>query len=239
MAKLTVTPIQSGYLSGAALNALLTDIAAAIENTLSRDGTSPNQLEADIDLNGYRILNSGDAGDEPDALITLEQLQDYIAAHSDGIVAVQIESFTAGVAQTVFNLTDIDYEVGANNLAVYVDGVRKFVDLDFTETDSETVTFLAGMSGGEEVVMLTNQFLGTTAVETHTHPWSQLTNLPSYATRWPAWTEVTGKPTEFAPEDHEHAAEDITSGRMADAQRGVYVQAAEPLDPLEGDLWAW
>lgn len=30
---------------------------AALENTLSRDGSGPNQMEAHLDLNGYRILN--------------------------------------------------------------------------------------------------------------------------------------------------------------------------------------
>lgn len=32
-------------------------IESAFENTLSRDGSTPNQMEADLDLNGHRILN--------------------------------------------------------------------------------------------------------------------------------------------------------------------------------------
>lgn len=35
-------------------------IEAAIEKTLSRDGTSPNQMEADFDMNHYKILNVKD-----------------------------------------------------------------------------------------------------------------------------------------------------------------------------------
>jgi hypothetical protein len=65
MAKLTLTNIQSGYASVDALNANFTAIESALENTLSRDGTSPNVLTADLDLNGNSILNaratSGDA----------------------------------------------------------------------------------------------------------------------------------------------------------------------------------
>jgi hypothetical protein len=34
-----------------------TDIEEALENTLSRDGTSPNSMEADLDMNSQRILN--------------------------------------------------------------------------------------------------------------------------------------------------------------------------------------
>lgn len=41
------------------------------------------------------------------------------------------------------------------------------------------------------------------AAASHTHPWSQLTGIPAYATRWPAWGEVTDKP-DLAPATHRH-----------------------------------
>lgn len=40
--------------------------------------------------------------------------------------------------------------------------------------------------------------------------WSWLSSIPVYATRWPVWTEVTGKPTTFAPAAHTHTWADIT-----------------------------
>lgn len=39
------------------INANSTLIEAAVENTLSRDGTAPNQMEADLDMNSNNILN--------------------------------------------------------------------------------------------------------------------------------------------------------------------------------------
>lgn len=57
MAKLTLSSIPSGYASAAAHNADNTAIETAIENTLSRDGTGPNQMNANLDMNGYAILN--------------------------------------------------------------------------------------------------------------------------------------------------------------------------------------
>jgi len=57
MAKLTLNNITSGYASTTALNDNFDLIETALENTLSRDGTSPNQMNADLDMNGYRILN--------------------------------------------------------------------------------------------------------------------------------------------------------------------------------------
>lgn len=58
MAKLTLTDITSGYASTTGLNTAFAAIEAALENTLSRDGTSPNQMSANLDLNGYAILNA-------------------------------------------------------------------------------------------------------------------------------------------------------------------------------------
>lgn len=41
----------------ATINANNDAIEVAFENTLSRDGTTPNQMEADLDMNGNRLLN--------------------------------------------------------------------------------------------------------------------------------------------------------------------------------------
>ena len=57
MSKLVLNNITSGYASTAALNANNDAIEAALENTLSRDGTSPNQMLSNLDMNGYAILN--------------------------------------------------------------------------------------------------------------------------------------------------------------------------------------
>lgn len=61
MAKLTLLDVANllGNPTSAAntLNVNNTRLETALENTLSRDGTSPNQMEADLDLNNNDILN--------------------------------------------------------------------------------------------------------------------------------------------------------------------------------------
>ena len=57
MAKLTLSNITSGYLPIATVNANWDLIETALENTLSRDGTSPNTMGANLDMNSYDILN--------------------------------------------------------------------------------------------------------------------------------------------------------------------------------------
>ena len=72
---------------------------------------------------------------------------------------VQEEVITATAGQTVFNLTTINYTPGTNSLAVYIDGVNQYVGDSYLETDSDTVTFTAGLHVGAEVKF-------TTAVQT-------------------------------------------------------------------------
>ena len=50
-------------------------LQAAIENTVSRDGTVPNYMDADLDLNSYRIINAGDPVGERD-VITLKYFEE-------------------------------------------------------------------------------------------------------------------------------------------------------------------
>jgi hypothetical protein len=57
MAKLTLTDVTSGYASTTAVNANNALIETALENTLSRDGTSPNAMLVDLDMNGHTLLN--------------------------------------------------------------------------------------------------------------------------------------------------------------------------------------
>lgn len=57
--KATLSTISTGYNSLATLNANLEAINDKLDNTVSRDGSSPNTMEADLDLNSNDILNAG------------------------------------------------------------------------------------------------------------------------------------------------------------------------------------
>lgn len=68
MAKYVPTPVANiggnPTAAGNTINDNFTDISTAIENTLSRDGTSPNQMLADLDMNNNDILNANAVGVE-------------------------------------------------------------------------------------------------------------------------------------------------------------------------------
>ena len=54
-----LTNITSGYASNTALNDNFNALRDALLNTVSRDGSTPNAMNADLDMNGNDILNAG------------------------------------------------------------------------------------------------------------------------------------------------------------------------------------
>lgn len=76
--------------------------------------------------------------------------------------STQNEIATARQGQTVFTLTTIQYTPAANSLAVFVNGSKQVLTLNYIETSSTVVTFVDGLNVGDVV-----QF--TTAVATSTN----------------------------------------------------------------------
>jgi hypothetical protein len=84
---------------------------------------------------------------------------------------------TATANQTVFNLS-ISYQPGTNSLSVFVDGVNQYgpgAQYAYTETDSDTVTFVSGLHVGAQVKFTTSQQQGAGAVDA-----SQVTYDPPF-----------------------------------------------------------
>lgn len=79
MAKLILDDITDAPGFDVTVNANMALIEAAIENTLSRDGTVPNQMEAPLDMNSFRINNLADGIDQQDAVTIAQLIQASIA----------------------------------------------------------------------------------------------------------------------------------------------------------------
>lgn len=73
MAKLTLFDLASGSFTVDLLNANFALIETAMENTLSRDGTTPNTMSTNLDMNSNRILNLPTASNNSEP-VTLGQL---------------------------------------------------------------------------------------------------------------------------------------------------------------------
>lgn len=145
MAKLTLNNINSRYASVAALNDNFDLIETALENTLSRDGTTPNTMSANLDMNSKNILNAGTVN--TNSLVVNGLPISPTAVNYTGVIK---ETQTATSGQTVFTLTEIQYDPLTNNLSVYIDGVYQNPST-YTETSSSVVTMSTGVHVGAVV----------------------------------------------------------------------------------------
>jgi len=91
--------------------------------------------------------------------IVLKSATDVLIATWDNLVGInanvigftaQQETATATAGQTVFTTT-LTYVPATNNLAVFVNGSKQIVGTNYTETNSNTVTFLTGLNVGDLV----------------------------------------------------------------------------------------
>lgn len=131
----------------------------------------------------------------------LKDANDVLIATYDNITGInsnavaytnQQEIVTATAGQTVFNL-GISYQPGTNSLSVFVDGVNQYgpgAQYSYVETDSNTVTFNAGLHVGAEVKFTTTQQQGAGAVDA-----SQVSYTPPFVGGVP--TNVEAKLSEY------------------------------------------
>lgn len=191
--KPNISNVASGYQSTTTINNNFENIRNAFDNILSRDGSTPNSMLADLDMNGRAILNVGVNSNNPNSILTVGTADArYVNTAGDTMTgnltvpAVYATSFylngnpvlptslsyngvvketkIATAGQTVFNLSSISYTPGINNLAVYVDGVYQR-PANYTENSATQVTFSVGLHVGAIVdfVVLTINSLGGTA----------------------------------------------------------------------------
>lgn len=128
MAKLTTTPIGSFTQAAVTtINANMDAIEAAIENTLSRDGTIPNQMTADLDMNNNDIINA-----------------DNIDANNiilNGQVLIP-DNITAGTALEILDAIKTVDGAGSGLDADLLDGQHASAFVEFADTSTSGMNFV-------------------------------------------------------------------------------------------------
>lgn len=81
-----------------------------------------------------------------------------IAFERQNINNVTHSKINATAGQTL--VTAPTYQIGANSIAVFVNGLRKIVDEDYTETSTGSITFLVALSLNDEVDMYAGLSVG-------------------------------------------------------------------------------
>lgn len=97
MAKLTITDLTSLQNEASAIAAMAANnlaITTAMEKTLSRDGTSPNTMSADLDMNSNDILNAGDV-DCTDLTVNGTSIEDQVTLAQTAATTATTQANTA------------------------------------------------------------------------------------------------------------------------------------------------
>lgn len=142
----------------------------------SSNGLTPWANPIVLDAAG-RVSGSGEIWltDGISYKFVLKDSNDVLIATYDNVTGINSNSIsftnsqqiiTATAGQTVFNLS-ISYQPGTNSLSVFVDGVNQYgpgAQYAYTETDSDTVTFVSGLHVGAQVKFTTTQQQGAGAV---------------------------------------------------------------------------
>lgn len=147
MAKLTLADLanlNNPTSAVASINANNALIEAAVENTLSLDGTSPNSMNANLDMNGFDIINA--ANTFADIVVATRTLVSNAGTITTGASIAQIttESLsTAAGSSQAFVITQTGVTVGTLALIQYSAGTNTRSRVGFRSvctTDTITVT---------------------------------------------------------------------------------------------------
>lgn len=189
MAKIDpLTTVSSGFNSTAQINENFTKIVDAINNTLSRDGSVPNNMDALLDMNSNRIVNVADPVDAGD-VVTLTYFQNNPGANTFTDIAVSgeptVSALSAGDTLTLIEGSNITITNVAASRTVRFDAVNTVTnafstiqvagqgDIDADST-SDTLTVAAG-SGISLATVPGTDTLTITATATDQDLWETIT----------------------------------------------------------------
>jgi hypothetical protein len=195
-----ITPLArllTGFLSYFTHNSNADKIEEAFQNTVSRDGSSPNQMEAVLDMNSNRIINLGAPKDPTDAV----RLQDVTG---DAVITVSEDWNDLTNKPTTFapsahthpesDITGLATDLAGKAPTVHTHTTGQVTGLD-AEIDNRVInhTLLAGSN-------VTFVPIGTDQLR-----------IDASATGSTAWSSLTGVPSTFTPSAHTHPESDVTS----------------------------
>lgn len=241
MAKLNLPDIGSLSNAGSAKQAINDNfdaIEAALDNTISRDGSLPNSMAADLDLDDHKVINVADPVDGADA-VNLRSIGPLVDAHIGTIAETIIEGtrrcdiFTATAGQTIFTLTDSPGT--ATNVIVHDGGIHMTPNVDYTISGStlRELTFFDGRALGSEITARYEQLAPTDSVLRGDLEASLTNRGSSLVTHASSLTNAISRPVNKKLDDFisvldfiPHAQHAAIKAKTSTANHTAYIQAA-------------
>lgn len=207
MAKLTLSSLLAGFRATNKLNENFDNIEAAIENTLSRDGTGPNAMLAPLDMNGQQIINLPEPLEDNSAVRKID-LDNAVISGGGGGTGGAVASVNGKTGVVVLNASDVGGVTSVNGqtgavtvssgAVASVNGQTGAVTI--TAAGLGAVTSVNGSSGAVTVTPASINALASSARGTANGvasldssgliPSAQLPTSGSYKGTWNATTNV-------------------------------------------------
>jgi hypothetical protein len=189
MSKISLNHIFSSFLAIPKINTNLDKITTAFDNTLSRDGTSPNNMATTLDMDSHRVINLGAPVDPNDA-VRLVDLGAGGAVSFDWTNLTGKPTTFPPSAHTHPSADITDFNTGVSN------SVLAGSNITFGSSGGKLVINATGALSADWNTMINKPI--TFAPSAHTHPESDITSLVS---------DLAGK----AATSHSHSVGDITA----------------------------
>jgi len=143
-----ITTIASGYYSRQALNTNFENLQDGFDNTLSLDGSTPNSMGADLDMNSNDILNAGTVNT---SILKLDGTAVSASGLSAAGATLASDSHTGNGSTTAFSMSHDPFI--KDNTQVYIDGV--YQEKSTYSISGTTLTFSEAppLNAGIEIVV--------------------------------------------------------------------------------------
>lgn len=148
--KPTITTLTSGFNSTTTLNNNFTALRNAFDNTLSLDGSTPNAMNADLDMNSNDILNVGEINVQ---VLTIDGVAVY-PGNAQLATTYATQSYTGNGSTTVYSM---GFNPGVKaNVNAYIDGVHQNQDAFNISGTSLTFTAAPPLNSAIEIKVPVN-----------------------------------------------------------------------------------
>lgn len=148
--KPTITTLTSGFNSTTTLNNNFTALRNAFDNTLSLDGSTPNAMNADLDMNSNDILNVGEIDVQG---LTIDGVAVYPGS-AQLATTYATQSYTGNGSTTVYSM---GFNPGVKaNVNAYIDGVHQNQDAFNISGTSLTFTAAPPLNSAIEIKVPVN-----------------------------------------------------------------------------------